>query len=406
MDFQNDLIKSVGALRRGQGLTPGALADQPLLLRYLDTDDRYEGVERLTALVSRLGDTQDALALRAALAVGVDRLKNTTARRRAAIEDGVFFGTERSIFNAEDRAIKELVELLLDDTAKRSKKSDPFLAAASQPLEDDAPDEPASEHDPDASTEQPQHRRRRLVLIAAMATLALVVGGLVAHSLSDASSQGSKAPEGVSLPEVELDNTSGWGPERKMFSVTSPAPYAAFNSLKDQYTFGDEREFLSCRDKDEKEWHKRIAAEDDHIYICQAWFSNAVSPAWDEGNPAAQLQNARFHVGVPKHQPAYNAGLTGFLTADNTQTVWASCNFLAEKPMTIYYMPRSTFLITKATQKVHGKKGLPMPDKYKGEAIVEGVTEQQGALLGADKQDGIVRQSNGWVQFAVRIDLE
>ncbi len=204
-----------------------------------------------------------------------------------------------------------------------------------------------------------------------------------------------------------------------MYSVKSPAPYAVFNSLTDQYTFGDEREFLSCHEKEEKvdkrNWSNRIAAKDGQYYDCSAWFSNSVSPGLDKGNSAAQIHNARFEIGVPNNKrPVYNPGLWGQLSADNAPAVWAACNFVAEKPMEILYIEGSTYLTTKPTQEKygdkHGGKGLPMSDgndnlftPEEDEGALGGIAKPGGALIGEEKQDGILRQSPGWVQFTILV---
>ncbi|MGJ5826004.1 hypothetical protein [Streptomyces ossamyceticus] len=402
MDFYELVSKAVGDLRKRQGLTPDALAKQSVLLPLLDTDDEYEAFERLQALAYKLGDDQDAKMLRAALAIGVDRLKNATARRTAARENGTFYGSVRAGFDAEDRAIKRLVKLLFKESSQANPAED---SAQAGPLEEEASHQPTN-LDGFESAAEPQRwlKRRHLVLSAAACVAA---GVLLAPAAWKGRSDDREKDSSYTEPTVELpnlDNTAGWGPQdRKMYSVKSPAPYAVFNSLTDQYTQGDERQFLQCRDNESDHWSTRIAAEDGHVYICYAWFSNAVAPNLDEGNLAAKLQNARFRIGAPEVMPAYNAGLTAKFMADNAFKVWASCNFVAEWPMTITYMPRSTFLITKHTEKKYGDKGMPMPDKWKDGEIVEGITTKQGALIGESKQDGIIGQTTGWVRFAIKI---
>ncbi|WEH33629.1 hypothetical protein PZB75_09730 [Streptomyces sp. AM 4-1-1] len=404
MGFYELAVTAIGELRKRQGLTPDALAKQPLLLQLLDTDDEYEGVERLAALAHRLGDDQDAKMLRASLAIDVDRLKNTTARRSAARVDGTFYGSERSIFDAEKRAIDRLVKLLLKE-AEQTDALDQEAAAEeeAETLEDKTPSP--------QPVERGLRRRHRLALlaIAVVSASLVVIQAWPDKSDKAADQKGSSAASPVAIPESDLDHTSRWGPVRKMYSVKSPAPYAAFNSLKDAYGFGDERGFLLCHDKREKQvdqrrWSNRIAAEDGHYYDCSAWFSNSVAPNLDKGNPAAQLHDARMEILVPENLPVYNPGLVAQFTADNAPDVWASCNFLAEKPLTIYYLPGSTFLTTRDTKKAHGGKGLRMADGA-AHSSPGGIAEAGGALIGENKQDGIVRQASGWVQFTILIEF-
>ncbi|WP_427921146.1 hypothetical protein [Streptomyces sp. cg40] len=113
MGIYEDVTSSLAQLRRGDGLTPEALEDQHVLLRMLNADDQEDGARRLAALIDELGDGHQAVALRHALAVGVPRRKNVTARRKAAIEDGHFYGSERAQFYAENQAIEQLARLIV-----------------------------------------------------------------------------------------------------------------------------------------------------------------------------------------------------------------------------------------------------------------------------------------------------
>ncbi|MFI1909606.1 hypothetical protein ACH444_27435 [Streptomyces microflavus] len=403
MGFYELAVTAVGDLRKRQGLTPDALAKQPMLLELLGTEDEYEGVERLTNLTNRLGDDQDAKILRASLAVGVDRLKNTTARRKAARLDGTFYGSERSIFDAEKRAIERLVKLLLKEVGQNEAVDQtPAAVEEGEASEDETSSPPPA---------KPRQSRRHWLTPLAVVVVSVSILLIQIWPSGSSKNGGQKRPSiasPVTIPVSELDHTStGWGPERKMYSVTNPAPYAAFNSLADAYSFGDEREFLLCHDKDEKEvkerhWDNRIAVEDGHYYDCSAWFSNAVAPNLDEGNSAAQLHDARAEILVPPKMPLYNPGLVAQFTADNAPTVWATCIFLAEKPLNVYYIPGSTFLTTRDTKKKYGGKGLRMSDKA-DHLSPGGIAEDGGALIGDNKQDGIVRQASGWVQFTVLV---
>jgi hypothetical protein len=112
-------MKDIGALRR-PGLTPETLAGHLLLVRSLDTVDPVEGAKRLSELVHHLEKTSgpatqsEMRALRVALAIGFDRLKNVTARRKAALSSGIIFATERTVYNTENRAIKKLADFIVD----------------------------------------------------------------------------------------------------------------------------------------------------------------------------------------------------------------------------------------------------------------------------------------------------
>lgn len=146
MESREDVTASIKAVRKSpMGLTKGSIETQQPLLRVLETDDPSEGVARLSAAVERLTQVEnpayqdDARGLRAALGIGLPPLKNVTARRSEARKLGLFFGQPRTQYDAEDRAIKRLVELLFEEATSREQggaEIDAFQEATNQQLAD------------------------------------------------------------------------------------------------------------------------------------------------------------------------------------------------------------------------------------------------------------------------------
>ncbi|WP_405954302.1 hypothetical protein [Streptomyces phaeochromogenes] len=424
MSDETKLIAAFEEMRRGEGVTPTKLGDRPWLLDLLSTPgDPIAGQAVLDQAINDLGDRRTSRAVRNALNVNMEWHGELDDRRKWATgvefpEGGLFLGVSRGThYKLEREGFPELAELLLNRAVidkVETKSSDPFLGSAQKPLdEEDDCQSPATE-EPAAPTRTLRVlvRRRHLAVlaIACLGATAIIALAVWDGETDKKATKPSTTASPVTIPVSDLDHTSTkWGPERKMYSVDKPAPYAAFNSLVDAYDYGDEREFLLCHDKEEKEvkerrWDNRIAAEDGHYYDCGAWFSNAVAPNLDKGNSAAQLHDARAEILVPPKMPVYNPGLVAQFTADNAPKVWATCNFVAEKPLNIYYIPGSSFLTTRDTKKKYGAKGLPMSDEAR-HASSGGIAEPGGALIGDNKQDGIVRQASGWVQFTILVEF-
>lgn len=413
-----DLVTAFKEMRQDGGVTPSKLTGRPWLLELLKTpNDPVAGLDVLDRLIQAMGDRPEARAVRNALNVKMEWHGKLDERRAWANDPNIprderFLGVSRGThITLEKRGFSELAQLLLTQSETKSGDDKSSTETVAPAEAGDTKDQSAGMDESDTADTDRRTRRWTNSLLATAAILLLIGTALIGHTmLNDSSSDKTTTEdqrEKTPLREERIDNTTTWGPSRNMYSVKSPAPYAAFNSLKDQYTYGDERHFLTCRDEKSKEWHRRIAAEDNHYYVCQAWFSNAVAPNLDKDNSAAQLHNARMSITVPIDMPLYNPPLVASFTADNAPTVWAACNFLAERPISIYYIQDSTSLITKPTQEQYGDKGMPMPDRYDDEGeIAEGVTTQPGALIGESKQDGMVRQGNGWVQFTIQTILE
>ncbi|MEU3251088.1 hypothetical protein [Streptomyces sp. NPDC006997] len=426
MSDETKLIAAFEEMRRGEGVTPAKLNARPWLLDLLSTPgDPVAGLAALDQAINALGDRRVSRAVRNALNVNMEWHGDLEERREWAYgvnlpKNERFLGVSRGThIKYEKDGFAELAQLILARAAtgkSEAESGDPFLDAAQQHLDegDDSQTPTAEESAVPTRTLKVVIRHRHLVVlaVACLGAAAIIAPAAWDGETNKETPKASSSETPVKIPETDLDNSYGWGPDRKMYSVKSPAPYAVFNSLTDQFTFGDEREFLLCHDEkeavDKRRWSNRIAAEDGHLYDCQAWFSNAVSPGLDKGNSAAQIHNARFKIGVRK-QPAYNPGLWGRLSADNAPAVWAACNFVAEKPMEILYIEDSTYLITKPTQEKHGDKGLPISDgddnifTPEDEGVLGGITKPDGALIGEERQDGILRQSPGWVQFTILV---
>ncbi|MEU6757574.1 hypothetical protein [Streptomyces sp. NPDC046685] len=216
----------------------------------------------------------------------------------------------------------------------------------------------------------------------------------------------ASAPSGVKVTSApQIDNTRGWGPERKTFTMQHPAAYPVFNSITDNPTHGDERNFVQCKDADEgnERYADELVAKDKHTYDCYALVVNDIAPNLDSiaspnvgGNVAAKLQDARLRVWFPENH-TYNPGLTVILSSSNTNPaeVWDSCNFVAPRPVSLRYVLGSARLHTNGTP---NNVGAPLP------GAEDAPIHDKGALLG-DEGDGIIGQNGGFVIFQMSVTL-
>lgn len=442
MHAREEVVASIKAVRKSEpGLTEQTIKAERPLLDVLGTDDPREGVARLSASVHRLTEVQhkrqreDGQALQAALGIGVPLQKNVSARRKIAVKTGLFIGAERTQYVAEDRAIEKLVDLLL---AQR----DPFQAAGPVTVDghdqepaavpDDLDDPPPPPADPEAvgfiAALREAFGSRRTVPLSVREHWAIAAifgaGGTLLGLLlilwatdsvpswlhdrhkprSTATGRTPSAAQVTTSPQI--DNTRGWGPERKTFTVQRPAPYPVFNSITDQPTHGDERNFVQCKDADEgnDRYADELVAKDGHTYDCMAFIDNDVSPGLDSiatpnagGNLAAKIQGARLRVWFPENH-TYNPGLTVILSSNNTNPseVWDSCNFVAPRPVSLRYVIGSARLHTNGTPK---NVGAPLPGAE--DAPIHG----KGALLG-DTGDGLIGQNSGYVIFQMSVEVD
>lgn len=245
-----------------------------------------------------------------------------------------------------------------------------------------------------------------LVALAAVVTL-VVTGVIPLHTknspdkVTSASAPGSAKV--TSTPQI--DNTRGWGPARKTFTMGHPATYPVLNSITDNPQQGDERNFVQCKDaaKGNETYADELVAQDHHTYDCYVWIENDIAPNLDSiaspdvgGNLAAKLQDARLRVWFPENH-TYNPGLTVILSASNTNPseVWDSCNFVAARPVSLRYVLGSARLHTNGTP---NNVGAPLP------GAEDAPIHDKGTLLG-DTGDGLIGQHGGFVIFQMSVTL-
>lgn len=259
-----------------------------------------------------------------------------------------------------------------------------------------------------ATSDRVRSRRQKLGIWIAVGVL-WIATTITNVLLSDASSRPadvtaspkSSSGTGLGSPSKKVDNTQGWGPARRTFLMKKPAPYPVFNSITDNPVQGDERNFVQCKDKQapNTEYRDALIPQDGHTYECFIFFDNDAAPNLD-ASVAGKLQNARIRVRYPP-SAVYNPGVVGLLSADNTSTVWDSCNFVSPRRVKITYVRGSARLHTNGTPDV----GAPLKETYRGGSATAGIVAGSGALLG-DKQDGYLGQNAGFVLLDLTVTLE
>lgn len=447
MESREDVWRSIREVRKSRvGLTTEEIGKYGALLAVLGTDNPEEGVARLSAAVERLMNTEeerdllDARSLRAALGIGMQPLKNVTARREGARKQGLFYGSDRAQFDAEDRAINRLTDLLIEEAAQRTRVAgDLYQEGGTRELarsngavdHDDAP-EPVDPGDQAPAgrrakmrafyyqylttatpgSVKPMSRTEKVVFSGIAVTIVtlsvLMLIGIVPTSLHHHSSSTSTQP-GTALvsPKESNETTWSWGPSRTFYTMENPAHWPVINSISDLPDYGNEQDFFICWDLTDPnanggERGNLLTAEDQHTYRCQLLYDNGAAPGFDHlpspsqaVNPMAMLQNTRALVQFPERSTK-NAELQGIVTATNTYPteVYDSVIFTSTKPVTLTYVTGSARLLIGGGITPNG--GAPLTD----DAALIG----DGALVG-DHQDGFVDQNPGYIQFEVTVTL-
>lgn len=191
-----------------------------------------------------------------------------------------------------------------------------------------------------------------------------------------------------------------WGPDRPTFTYENPAPYVTFNSITDNPTQGDERNFVQIKDDSAPnstygENVNLVPGKDYDVYVY--YHNNAASNLNDAAHNYKGIAHGAFmRVQMPA---TVNAGdkarITAFVGASNANPgqVWDEAYGTATNgSVALRYVPGSAVIHS------HGAvNGQVMPDSL----------YTTGAPLGYDKLDGNLPGCNqyaGYVIFKVHVD--
>lgn len=197
---------------------------------------------------------------------------------------------------------------------------------------------------------------------------------------------------GLSL--VSVASVSAWGPERAEFTMDSPATYPVFNSIKDNPTIGDERDFVRVGEIDAEvtELGNEVEVVPGRQYLVYVYFHNNASSTFND--------SAHNHSGVALKTrmatsfstvltPAERGTITATITADNTNplSVWdeAYMTTSTEKVL-LHYVAGSAKIYND-----WGANGSVMPSSlFTEEGALIGLNALNGVIPGCDEYHGVV----------------
>lgn len=189
---------------------------------------------------------------------------------------------------------------------------------------------------------------------------------------------------------------SAWGPDRPVFTGTTPAPYPVFNSMTENPQVGDERNFVRIRESGVGTYTNQVTFEPGKVYEVSVYYhNNAATPLNASG--AGIAKNAKLKMEVPNVvTKGVNASLTGTISASNTTplSVWdeAYGKNATNADIALRYVAGSATFTSQGA--INGQQ---VPDTL----------FTTGANLGYNSQNGEVPGCNefsGYVTFKLRVD--
>lgn len=193
---------------------------------------------------------------------------------------------------------------------------------------------------------------------------------------------------------ISFSSASAWGPERPIFTMESPATYPTFNSIINNPTIGDERDFVRIGEinADVTELGNEITIVPGRQYLVYIYFHNNASATFNNkahnysGVAVRTRMSSSFSTVVT---PNEKGTVTATITADNSSpvSVWDEAYFSTNAgKVLLHYIPGSAKIYNdwKANDAV-------MPSNlFTAEGTLIGLNALNGVIPGCEEYHGIV----------------
>lgn len=197
---------------------------------------------------------------------------------------------------------------------------------------------------------------------------------------------------GVSL--LGLTSVSAWGPERATFTMENPATYPTFNSITNNPTIGDERNFVRIGEinADVTDMQDEVEVVPGRQYLVYIYFHNNASATFND--------SAHDHSGVAWKTrmassfstvltPSERGKVTATITAENTnpESVWDEAYMTTgANKVLMHYVPGSAKIYND-----WAANGSIMPSAlFTEEGTAIGLNALNGVIPGCEEYHGIV----------------
>ncbi len=189
-------------------------------------------------------------------------------------------------------------------------------------------------------------------------------------------------------------SAAAWGPERAKFTMETPATYPVFNSITNNPTIGDERDFVRVGqiNADVTDLKNEIEIVPGRQYLVYIYFHNNASSTLNSAaqNRAGVAMVTRMASSFTKVVTPEDKGvITGTITADNTNplAVWDEAYFTTKsKKVLLSYVEGSAKIYNNWQT-----NGQVMPSNlFSTEGTLIGLSGLNGVIPGCEEYHGIV----------------
>ena len=218
-----------------------------------------------------------------------------------------------------------------------------------------------------------KHRKVNLWILIFMALI-----------LGSCNNQGLVRDDFLMNEEVDDEVKIGWGPERELFTMESPATYPVFNSIKNNPVIGDERDFVRIGEINPEvtKLCNRLVIRSGKQYLVYIYVHNNASSTFNDSqhkNSGIALKT-RLSASFPNIITAGEySSVFACITSENTnpESVWDSAYVSAEKgEIHLSYVDGSAIIYNDW--------------ETNGNVIPSSLFSQEGTLLGLNELNGVI----------------
>lgn len=203
------------------------------------------------------------------------------------------------------------------------------------------------------------------------------------------------------LSMITIASASAWGPERTTFTMESPASYPTFNSITNNPTIGDERDFVRVGEinADVTDLKNEIKVVPGRQYLVYVYFHNNASATYND--------SAHNNVGVAL-RTRMSSSFSTVLTPANKGTITATITAENSNPLSVWdeaYMTTDTEKVL--LHYVAGSAKIYNDWKANGSVMPSSLFTEEGTLLGLNALNGVIpgcEEYHGVVTYVLQAD--
>ncbi len=181
-----------------------------------------------------------------------------------------------------------------------------------------------------------------------------------------------------------VGSVSAWGPERTTFTMESPASYPTFNSITNNPTIGDERNFVRVGEVDAEvtDLTNEVEVVPGRQYLVYIYFHNNASATYNDA--------AHNRVGIAFKTRA-SSSFSTVITPENRGTITGTITAENSNPLSVWdeaYMTTSADKVllhyVAGSAKIYNDWGT------NGSGLSTNLFTQEGTLVGLNELNGII----------------